>query len=216
MTPVSTRNLPASLQHRTPSSLIFAGRHGGVTPQSPSMGRERWKPSVTVAAVIEKDGRYLMIEEMTRDGLRINNPAGGLEPGEAILDGAKREALEETACHFTPEALLGVYLARNPDTAAGPGVTYVRFAFCGTASDPVPGQALDSPVVRTLWMTLEEIVAAKDRLRGPLVLQCIEDHRAGRRLPLDAIYTHSSVADPARALPTALPPTAPERRPGRP
>ena len=149
-----------------------------------------------MAAVIEKDGRYLMIEEMTRDGLRINNPAGGLEPGESPIAGAMREALEETACHFTPQALLGVYLARNPDTERGPGVTYLRFAFCGTASDPVPGQALDSPVVRTLWMTADEIAAAKDRLRGPLVLQCIEDHRAGRRLPLEAIYTHPSVASP--------------------
>ena len=133
------------------------------------MGAERWKPSVTVAAVIEKDGRYLMIEEMTRDGLRINNPAGGLEPGESPIEGAMREALEETACHFTPQALLGVYLARNPDSERGPGVTYIRFAFCGTASDPVPGQALDSPVVRTLWMTADEVAAARDRLRGPLV-----------------------------------------------
>ena len=158
-----------------------------------------------MAAVIEKDGRYLMIEEMTRDGLRINNPAGGLEPGESPIEGAMREALEETACHFTPEALLGVYLARNPDSDRGPGVTYMRFAFCGTASDPVPGQALDSPVVRTLWMTADEVAAARDRLRGPLVLQCIEDHRAGRRLPLDAIYTHSSVASPDEGAVTSEP-----------
>ena len=158
-----------------------------------------------MAAVIEKDGRYLMIEEMTRDGLRINNPAGGLEPGESPIAGAMREALEETACHFTPQALLGVYLARNPDTERGPGVTYVRFAFCGTASDPVPGQALDSPVVRTLWMTADEVAAAKDRLRGPLVLQCIEDHRAGRRLPLEAIYTHPSVASPDAGSATSEP-----------
>ena len=158
-----------------------------------------------MAAVIEKDGRYLMIEEMTRDGLRINNPAGGLEPGESPLDGAMREALEETACHFTPEALLGVYLARNPDSERGPGVTYMRFAFCGTASDPVPGQALDHPVVRTLWMTADEVAAAKDRLRGPLVLQCVLDHAAGRRLPLDAIYTHSSVASPDAGSATAEP-----------
>ncbi len=158
-----------------------------------------------MAAVIEKDGRYLMIEEMTRDGLRINNPAGGLERGESPVEGAKREALEETACHFTPEALLGVYLARNPDSARGPGVTYVRFAFCGTASDPVPGRALDSPVVRTLWMTADEIVAAKDRLRGPLVLQCIEDHRAGRRLPLDVVYTHASVGSPDAGSVTSEP-----------
>ena len=158
-----------------------------------------------MAAVIEKDGRYLMIEEMTRDGLRINNPAGGLEPGESPVDGAVREALEETACHFTPEALLGVYLARNPDSERGPGVTYMRFAFCGSASDPVPGRALDSPVVRTLWMTFDEIVAAGERLRGPLVLQCIADHRAGRRLPLEAIYTHPSVAAPDAGSATSEP-----------
>ncbi|MFL6696978.1 MAG: NUDIX hydrolase [Vitreoscilla sp.] len=169
------------------------------------MASERWKPSVTVAAVIEKDGRYLMIEEMTRDGLRINNPAGGLEPGESPIAGAMREALEETACHFTPEALLGVYLARNPDSDRGPGVTYLRLAFCGSASDPVPGRALDSPVVRTLWMTLDEIAAASDRLRGPLVLQCIQDHHAGRRLPLEAIYTHPSVASPDASSATAEP-----------
>jgi 8-oxo-dGTP pyrophosphatase MutT (NUDIX family) len=169
------------------------------------MGAERWKPSVTVAAVIEKDGRYLMIEEMTRDGLRINNPAGGLEPGESPVDGAIREALEETACHFTPQALLGVYLARNPDSERGPGVTYLRFAFCGSASDPVPGRALDSPVVRTLWMTFDEIAAAGDRLRGPLVLQCVADHRAGCRLPLDAIYTHASVASPDAGSATSEP-----------
>ena len=169
------------------------------------MGAERWKPSVTVAAVIEKDGRYLMIEEMTRDGLRINNPAGGLEPGESPIAGAVREALEETACHITPEAFLGVYLARNPDSERGPGVTYMRFAFCGTASDPVPGQALDSPVVRTLWMTADEVAAARDRLRGPLVLQCIEDHRAGRRLPLEAVFTHPSVASPDAGTATSEP-----------
>ena len=169
------------------------------------MGADRWKPSVTVAAVIEKDGRYLMIEEMTRDGLRINNPAGGLEPGESPVAGAMREALEETACHFTPEALVGVYLARNPDSGRGPGVTYLRFAFCGTAGDPVPGQALDSPVVRTLWMTYDEVAAASDRLRGPLVLQCIDDHRAGRRLPLEAIYTHPSVATPGAGGTTSEP-----------
>lgn len=158
-----------------------------------------------MAAVIEKEGRYLMIEEMTRDGLRINNPAGGLEPGESPLAGAVREALEETACHFTPEALLGVYLARNPDSERGPGVTYLRIAFCGSASDPVPGRALDSPVVRTLWMTFDEIAAAGERLRGPLVLRCLEDHRAGRRLPLEAIYTHPSVASPDAGSATSEP-----------
>jgi 8-oxo-dGTP pyrophosphatase MutT (NUDIX family) len=170
------------------------------------MRTERWKPSVTVAAIIEREGRYLMIEEMTRDGLKLNNPAGGLEPGEAILEGVVREALEETARRFVPEALLGVYMARNPDSAAGPGVTYLRFAFCGSAGEPEPGRPLDEPVVRTLWMTADEIAAAADRLRGPLVLQCIADHRAGRRLPLDVLYTHPSVAHPDPGTATADPP----------
>ena len=107
---------------------------------------------------------------------------------------------------FTPEALLGVYMARNPDAPGRPGVTYVRFAVCGSAGEPEPGRALDIPVVRTLWMTAEEIAAAADRLRGPLVLQCIVDHAAGRRLPLDAIYTHPSVAQPNPASATADPP----------
>ena len=173
------------------------------------MRPERWKPSVTVAAIIEKDGRYLMIEEMTRDGLRINNPAGGLEPGESIVEGVIREALEETAHRFTPEALLGVYLARNPDTASGRGVTYMRFALCGSVGDPIAGRALDDPVVRTLWMTPAEIAAAGDRLRGPLVLQCIADHQAGRRLPLEALFTHPSVASPDPATATAEPPPKP-------
>jgi 8-oxo-dGTP pyrophosphatase MutT (NUDIX family) len=186
-----------------------AGERPARTRQSGTMRAERWKPSVTVAAIIEKDGRYLMIEERTRDGLRINNPAGGLEPGESIVEGAIREALEETACRFTPEALLGVYLARNPDSAAGPGVTYLRFALCGTASEPEAGRPLDDPIVRTLWMTADEITAAGDRLRGPLVLQCIADHRAGKRLPLDALYTHPSVARPDPATATSDPPPKP-------
>jgi 8-oxo-dGTP pyrophosphatase MutT (NUDIX family) len=173
------------------------------------MRAERWKPSVTVAAIIEQDGRYLMIEEMTRDGLRINNPAGGLELGESIIEGVIREALEETARDFTPQALLGVYLARNPDTAAGPGVTYMRFALCGTVGEEIAGRQLDQPVVRTLWMTPAEIAAAGDRLRGPLVLQCIADHQAGRRLPLEALFTHPSVASPDPATATSEPPAKP-------
>jgi 8-oxo-dGTP pyrophosphatase MutT (NUDIX family) len=153
----------------------------------------RFKPSITVAAVIEDAGRYLLVEEMTRDGLRLNNPAGGIEPGESPLEGAIREALEETARPFTPHALLGIYVARNPMNATGRGITYLRFAFCGTAGDQIPGRAFDSPIVRTLWLTPDEIRAERHRLRGPLVLACIEDHLRGRRFPLDAIYTDPSV-----------------------
>ena len=160
---------------------------------------------VAAYGVILRDEQILLSHWRDGEYSGWTLPGGGLEPGESPLAGAMREALEETACHFTPEALLGVYMARNPDTDRGPGVTYMRFAFCGTASDPVPGQALDSPVVRTLWMTIDEIRAVSDRLRGPLVLQCIEDHRAGKRLPLDALFTHPSVASPDAGAVTSEP-----------
>jgi 8-oxo-dGTP pyrophosphatase MutT (NUDIX family) len=162
----------------------------------PTVPDERFRPSVTVAAIIEDAGRYLLVEEMTRDGLRLNTPAGGLEPGESPLEGAMREALEETARPFTPEALLGVYLARNPMTHTGRGVTYLRFAFCGRAGEPIPGRPLDSPIVRTLWLTPDEIDAQRARLRGPLVWTCIQDHLRGRRWPLDLVHTDPSVYTP--------------------
>jgi len=166
---------------------------------------ERFKPAITVAAIIEREGRYLVVEEMTRDGIRLNNPAGGLEPGESLAAGAAREALEETAHPFTPTALVGVYMARNPLTEAGRGVTYLRFAFAGTAGECIEGRALDHPVIRTLWLTPEELAADPARLRGPLVLQCILDHARGQRFPLEALHTHPSVADPDGAHPLPRP-----------
>ncbi len=150
------------------------------------MAEERWRPSVTVAAVIERDGRYLMVEEMTPEGLRLNQPAGHLDPGESLPQAVAREALEETACRFTPEALLGVYLARFQ--RPGLDVTYLRFAYLGTAGEPEPGRALDTPIVRTLWLTADEVRARAAEHRSPLVMRCIDDHRAGRRLPLDAVW----------------------------
>jgi phosphatase NudJ len=158
------------------------------------MSTPRWSPSVTVAAVIAHEGRYLMVEEHTPEGLRLNQPAGHLDPGESLLEAVVREALEETACVFSPDALLGVYLARfqRPAERTADGValdvTYLRFAYCGTAGDPIPGRALDTPIVRTLWLTPEEIRAEAHRHRSPLVQRCVDDHLAGRRLPLDAVY----------------------------
>jgi 8-oxo-dGTP pyrophosphatase MutT (NUDIX family) len=160
---------------------------------SGALSADRFKPSITVAAIIEEGGRYLLVEEMTRSGLKLNNPAGGIEPGESPVEGAIREALEETGRAFTPQALLGVYLARNPMTVAGRGITYLRFAFSGIAGAPIPGRTLDSPIVRTLWLTPEEIQAQHERLRGPLVWACVQDHLRGRRFPLDTIYTDPSV-----------------------
>jgi ADP-ribose pyrophosphatase YjhB (NUDIX family) len=152
-----------------------------------AMSEQRWKPSVTVAAIIEQQGRYLLVEEETVDGLRLNNPAGHLEPGETPRQGVVREALEETARPFEPEALLGIYMAtverENPDDS----VTYVRFAYRGQVGDVIPGRSLDQGIVRTVWMTLDEVRASADRHRSPLVLQCIEDHRAGLRHPLEVV-----------------------------
>ena len=156
----------------------------------------RWRPSVTVAAVIERDGRYLLVEERTPEGLKLNNPAGHLDPGESPQDGVVREALEETARHFVPDALLGIYLSRFVRPATGEDVTYLRFAFCGRAGDELPGRGYDAPIERTLWLTPDEIRAAAPRLRSPLVLRGLEDHLAGRRLPLDTVWADPSIYTP--------------------
>jgi len=155
----------------------------------------RWKPNVTVAAIIAQDGRYLLIEEHTPEGLRLNNPAGHLDPLESLADACKREALEETTCIFEPEALVGVYLSRFQRPATGEDITYVRFAFCGQVGPANPQLHLDTGIVRALWMTPDEIRASAQRHRSPLVLRCIEDHLAGQRFPLETLYTDTSVTD---------------------
>lgn len=163
----------------------------------------RWAPSVTVAAIIEDQGRYLLVEEHTAEGLRLNNPAGHLEQGESPLQAVVREALEETACAFTPEALLGVYLARfqrpagpGPEGRAAEDVTYLRLAYGGHVGRPEPGRRLDDGIVRTLWLTLDEIRASQARHRSPLVLQCVQDHAAGIRHPLAVVNAGASLQQP--------------------
>jgi ADP-ribose pyrophosphatase YjhB (NUDIX family) len=153
----------------------------------------RWKPNVTVAAIIEKEGRYMLIEEHTQEGLRLNNPAGHLDPGESPAEGCAREALEETAHAFNPTALVGIYLSRFQRPATGEDITYVRMAFCGELGELQMGRQLDEGIERTVWMTPEEIRASAHRHRSPLVLQCIEDHLAGQRFPLGVIYTDPAV-----------------------
>lgn len=157
------------------------------------MSSERFRPSVTVAAIVERDGRYLLVEEHTPEGLRLNNPAGHLEPGESLLQGVVREALEETARAFVPEALVGVYLARLRRESTGEDVSYLRFAFCGTVGEVDSSRALDQGIVRTLWLTPQEIEASRDRHRSPLLCRCIADHLAGRRYPLELLSTDASV-----------------------
>ena len=159
----------------------------------------RWKPSATVAAVIARDfagvQKFLLVEELTRDGLKFNNPAGHLDPGESPAQGCARETLEETAFHFTPTAIVGVYLSRfervQPEAVLD--ITYLRFAFCGTLGAHVEGQALDVGIVRTVWLTADEIRASSDRHRSPLLLRCMEDYLAGRRYPLELVTTDPSV-----------------------
>lgn len=162
------------------------------------MSESRWKPSVTVAAVIEQDGRFLLVEEETVDGLRLNNPAGHLEPGESPAQACAREALEETGHAFEPTALLGIYLSRFHRQAAREDVTYLRFAFRGRLGGFDPHRALDHGIVRTLWMTPEELRASADRHRSPLVLRCMEDHLAGISHSLSLVFTDASVTQLGR------------------
>lgn len=144
-----------------------------------------WKPHVVVAALVEQDGRYLMVEETTEDGVRYNQPAGHLEPNESLLEAVVRETLEETAHHFEPEALLGIYRWRSPQQDR----VYLRFAFSGRITGFDPTLALDAGILRALWLTPAEIDALKPQHRSPLVAPCIVDYQAGRRYPLD-LLTH--------------------------
>jgi 8-oxo-dGTP pyrophosphatase MutT (NUDIX family) len=160
----------------------------------------RWKPSVTVAAIIERQQQglteFLLVEEMTQEGLRLNNPAGHLDPGESPMEACAREALEETAHLFKPTALVGVYLSRFERERPGQpleDITYLRFAFCGELGLLQPDRALDEGIVRTVWMSPEEIRTTQALHRSPLVLRCMEDHLAGRRYALDLISTDPSV-----------------------
>ena len=157
----------------------------------------RWKPNVTVAALIERDGHFLLVEEDTADGLRLNNPAGHLDPGESPIQACIREVLEETAHDFTPTAVVGVYLNRFRRTRTGDDITYLRFAFAGQLGTHHGWRALDEGIVRTVWMTPEEIRATRDRHRSPLLLRCLEDYLAGQRFPLTLVHTDISVTEPS-------------------
>jgi 8-oxo-dGTP pyrophosphatase MutT (NUDIX family) len=142
-----------------------------------------WKPNVTVAAVIEYDGRFMVVEEDTDDGIRINQPAGHLEANESLIAAVRREVLEETAWDFTPGALLGVYHWRHPSR----DITYLRFAFTGTLDRHHPERPLDKGIRRALWLSLDELRANASQHRSPLILRCIEDYLAGQRAPLDLL-----------------------------
>jgi 8-oxo-dGTP pyrophosphatase MutT (NUDIX family) len=144
-----------------------------------------WKPNVTVAAVIEQEGKFLLVEEQTADGVMFNQPAGHLENGETLLDAVRRETWEETAHRFEPDALLGIYHWKHPKK----DITYLRFAFVGKLTGHDPSQPLDDGILRAVWMTPAEIQAAHNRLRSPQVWTCIAHYLAGQRFPL-SVLTH--------------------------
>ncbi len=141
------------------------------------------KPDVTVACVIEREGRFLLVEEETGDGLRLNQPAGHLEPNESIVDAVVRETLEETAYDFAPKQLIGVYRWTKPAGNLG----YLRFTFSGELGKHHAERSLDTGIVRALWLSKDEILASADRHRSPLVVRCVEDYLTGKRYAIDAL-----------------------------
>jgi 8-oxo-dGTP pyrophosphatase MutT (NUDIX family) len=155
------------------------------------------KPDVTVAAVSERGGRFLVVEERINQRLVFNQPAGHVEPGETLLEAVIREVREETAWLFEPVHMLGAYLWRNPSN----GRSTLRFAFTGTVSDHRASQPLDRGIVTTHWLSRAELLEREPRLRSPLVLRCVDDYLGGKRLPLDSVaYLDLHTASSVRAV----------------
>ncbi len=144
-----------------------------------------WKPNVTVAAIVENEGRYLLVEEQTSNGILFNQPAGHLEPDESIIQGAIRETLEETGYTFVPQWVLGIYRWHSH----ADNTVFLRFAFTGTVAGHDPGRALDAGILSAGWFAVDEIRKMTYCHRSPLVMRCIDDHLAGKHFPLE-IFIH--------------------------
>ncbi len=142
-----------------------------------------WLPHVVVAALVHRDGKFLLVEEHTAEGLRLNQPAGHWERGETLADAVRREALEETAHRIEPRALLGCYTTHYPRK----DITYLRFAYLCDVTGFDADRALDTGIVRAVWLTPEELAASPVPHRSPLVMRCVQDCLAGRRFPLDFV-----------------------------
>lgn len=142
-----------------------------------------WKPHATVAAIIERDGKFLMVEEKADGVIVFNQPAGHLDPGEGLVHAAARETLEETAWCFEAEALVGIYLWEQPGTRR----TFLRFAFCGDVSHYDESRELDEGILRAVWLSRDELMAMPEKIRSPMVIDCIDDYLAGKRYPLELL-----------------------------
>jgi 8-oxo-dGTP pyrophosphatase MutT (NUDIX family) len=143
-----------------------------------------WKPHATVAAIVETNGKFLIVEENVEGEIVYNQPAGHLEPKENLIEAIIRETREETAWRFQPEALVGIYLWEQPNTDR----TFLRFAFCGQCDDYHEDQPLDKDILRSLWMSKDELLQSK-KLRSPMVIKNIDDYISGKRYPLSTLST---------------------------
>ena len=144
----------------------------------------RWHPNVTVAAVIEKDGRFLIVEEEIDGEIKLNQPAGHWEYGESLVDAVKREVLEETAWEFEPQHLIGIYQWQHPELAQ---TTYLRFSFGGQLQEFNENLELDEGIIQAVWLSRDELIARQDQHRSPQLIMCIDDYLAGQRAPLDLL-----------------------------
>jgi len=142
-----------------------------------------WKPHATVAAIIERDNKFLMVEELIHDEHVFNQPAGHLDPDESLIDAVIRETREESAWQFIPEAVTGIYLWKHPDN----GETFLRFAVCGSCENHDAQQVLDDGILNAVWKSREELLQESCKLRSPMVINCIDDYLAGKRYPLEML-----------------------------
>ncbi|RDH83983.1 MAG: NUDIX hydrolase [endosymbiont of Galathealinum brachiosum] len=142
-----------------------------------------WKPHATVAAIIERDNQFLMVEEIAGGQTVYNQPAGHLDPNESLVEAAVRETREETAWHFIPEYISGIYRWDQSSTNR----CFLRVAFVGSCDDYKKEQPLDDGIIRALWLTREELAAQTEKLRSPMVLRCIDDYLSGIKYPLDLL-----------------------------
>ena len=142
-----------------------------------------WKPHVTVAAIAENDGKFLIVEENIDGQMVYNQPAGHLDSGESLIEAVIRETLEETAWTFQPEALVGVQLWRHPVHSE----SYLRFSFCGSCYEHNTDRPLDDGIEEVVWLSRDELMDNNHRLRSPMVLRTIDDYLEGRRYSLDIL-----------------------------